>query len=102
MQSKQLEFSPSSEQDLDDIWQYSVENWSIEQAERYLDLILDAAEDLASGIRNGKNADRIRKNYRVLAIESHHIYYIENEDMLVVQRVLHQSMDAGRHLADEA
>lgn len=31
-------------QDLEDIWAYTFENWSIEQADRYLNLILDEIE----------------------------------------------------------
>ncbi|WP_429524115.1 type II toxin-antitoxin system RelE/ParE family toxin [Paraburkholderia youngii] len=36
---KALVFSPAAEEDLDNIWDYSVENWGQRQAERYIRMI---------------------------------------------------------------
>jgi len=39
--------SIEAQNDLENIWLYTFENWSTEQADRYYDLILDEIEYLA-------------------------------------------------------
>jgi plasmid stabilization system protein ParE len=43
--------SPRAERDLEDIWLYAFENWSVEQADRYQNQIMAAIETLANGSR---------------------------------------------------
>jgi len=40
--------SQEANQDLENIWIYTYENWSLEQADRYLNLIMDEIEYLAN------------------------------------------------------
>jgi toxin ParE1/3/4 len=44
--------SPQAERDLEEIWRYTSDNWSVEQADRYHNQIMAAIEGLA------KAADR--------------------------------------------
>ncbi len=36
---KAIAFSPAAETDIDDIWDYSADNWGPDQADRYTDEI---------------------------------------------------------------
>ena len=40
--------SHEANQDIENIWVYTFENWSLEQADRYISLILDEIEYLGS------------------------------------------------------
>ena len=51
--------------DLDDIWYYTVEKWSVDQANRYYDLIFEEIGYICKRPHSGKSMDDIRKGYRV-------------------------------------
>ncbi|CAA7627298.1 Toxin ParE1 [Candidatus Terasakiella magnetica] len=89
--------SPRAETDLEDIWLYSFKNWSLEQADRYHNAIVEAFNDLATGRKGGRSVD-IRDGYFKHQVGSHMVYYRFTEAGLVVVRILHQRMDVGRHL----
>lgn len=89
--------SPLAEADIEEIWRYTVENWSVKQAEAYHADILDAFEGLASGLKVGRRAD-IRKGYFKYLVGSHVIYYRQQDMEIVIIRILHQRMDVSLHL----
>ena len=85
--------------DLNDIWIYTFNKWSKEQADRYYDLIIGEIEFVADNYLIGKSAERTRKNYRVTKIKSHLIFYRKAENEIVeVVRILHQRMDIKKRL----
>lgn len=93
--------SPRAERDLEDIWFYTFENWSAEQADRYHDQIMAAIEGLADGSRQGRAINDIRPGYRRLAVASHFLFYrITDAGVIDIIRVLHQRMDAASRLPD--
>ena len=85
--------------DLNDIWIYTFNKWSKEQADRYYDLIIGEIEFVADNYLIGKSVEQTRKNYRVTKIKSHLIFYrkAENENVEVV-RILHHRMDIKKRL----
>ena len=50
--------------DLNNIWIYTAENWSVEQANRYYNLIMDEIEFVAVNFETTKDFGNIRKDYR--------------------------------------
>ena len=91
-------FSPAAKDDLSAIWDYTVHNWGVAQAERYILGIREACEALAEGRRKGSNADNIRPGYRKLSVGSHVLFFrVMGGGEIDVVRILHQRMDvAGR------
>ena len=89
--------SPLAESDLEQIWLYTLNEWSLDQANRYYDQIMDAIEELASGQKQGRDID-IRDGYLKYPVGRHFVFFRRSDGMTDVIRVLHQSMDAGRHL----
>ncbi|PLX05782.1 MAG: type II toxin-antitoxin system RelE/ParE family toxin [Marinilabiliales bacterium] len=89
-------------QDLENIWFYTFENWSAEQADRYLNLILDEIEYVAKKPKSGIDCSSVRKGYYKTKIKSHLIFYkIEKKSNIVeIIRVLHQMMDIENRLND--
>ena len=85
--------------DLNDIWIYTFNKWSKEQADRYYDLIIGEIEFVANNYLIGKSVEQTRKNYRVTKIKSHLIFYRKAENEIVeVVRILHQRMDIKKRL----
>jgi toxin ParE1/3/4 len=89
--------SPLAETDLEDIWLYTFENWSLEQADRYQNDIMAAIAALARGTRTGRPVD-IREGYFKYATGLHFVFYQQSDSSLDVFRVLHRRMNASAHL----
>ena len=86
--------------DLENIWLYTFENWSIEQADRYLNLIFDEVEYLCLKPNSGSDFGKIRKGYFRSKVKSHLIFYKINskENQLEIIRILHEMMDIENHI----
>lgn len=81
--------------DLEGIWIYTFENWSVDQADRYLNLLFNEIEYLAENPGSGKDLNEIRKGYFLSPVKSHLILYksdLKNEKLLII-RILHKRMD---------
>ena len=86
--------SEKANQDIEKIWLYTFENWSIEQADRYYNLILDEIEFISENFESGKPVDYLKKGYRASIVKSHIIFYQKSKRNIVeIIRVLHQNMD---------
>ena len=92
--------SVKASEDIENIWLYTFENWSLEQADRYVNLIFDEIEYLSDNPNSGKNINHIRKNYRLSKVKSHLIFYrlSDKQKDIEVIRVLHQRMDLENRL----
>ena len=86
--------------DLQEIWLYTVEKWSIEQADRYYNLIVDEINYICKNINAGKSMEHVRKGYRASKIKSHFIFYRVLKDTIEVIRILHERMDIENLLND--
>ncbi len=87
--------------DLNEIWFYTFKKWSVQQADRYYDLIINEIEYLSGNPETGKSIEHIRKGYKSSKVKSHLIFYKLNEANTVeVIRILHQQMDIEDRLQD--
>ncbi|WP_298652446.1 type II toxin-antitoxin system RelE/ParE family toxin [uncultured Proteiniphilum sp.] len=95
-----FEISEKAFEDIENIWLYTVETWSVEQADRYYNLIFDEIEYIIRNPLSGKDFSRIRKNYRCSKVKSHLIFYKyrKSEEIVEIIRILHQSMDVEERL----
>lgn len=82
---------------MEDIWLYTFRNWSREQADSYHHDLVAAFQGLAAGVKTGRSVD-VREGYFKYAVGSHFVFYRLSDSSLDVIRVLHQRMDAKRHL----
>lgn len=89
----------AAQADLDEIWDYTEDTWSTEQAERYIRMLRDACADVGTRRKIGRNASTFRSGYLQLAVGSHFIFYtISSEGMVQIMRILHQQMDIASRL----
>lgn len=80
--------------DLIEIWDYTVENWSENQAEKYYNLIIASCLDLANNPQLGKSYNIVSQNLLGFKCGEHIIFFqeiVKNEIEIV--RVLHGMMD---------
>jgi len=94
--------SVKASEDIEFIWLYTYENWSLEQADRYANLIFNEIEYLAANPTSGKDITHIRENYRCSKVKSHLIFYriTDQQTEIEIIRVLHQRMDIENRLND--
>lgn len=96
--------SAAARGDLEQIWDYTVDRWDDEQAEKYVREIERAIERVVDNPGIGRVCDEVRPGYRKHEVGSHTSYYRiasgEPADSAVIDivRILHQRMDVDRHL----
>lgn len=94
--------SVGASKDIENIWLYTFENWSQEQADRYINLIFDEIEYLFQNANSGKDFSYVRKDYRCSKVKSHLIFYkkTEKQNEIEIIRILHQRMDVENKLSE--
>ena len=84
--------------DLEDIWFYTFEKWSLAQADRYYNLIIEEIDFLSKKPKSGKVLSHLRLGYHSSKVKSHFIFYKFPSIELEVVRILHESMDITNRL----
>lgn len=85
--------------DLEEIWIYTYQNWSVEQADRFYNLIIDEIEFLSSNPLTGRSMDYIKEGYKVSKVKSHLVFYkIITNGAIEIIRILHQRMDVKNRM----
>ncbi len=90
-----FKISKKAEEDLEEIWCFTLKMWSKEQADRYLNLIFDELEFISFNPQTGQDFGHVRKNYRCTKVKSHLIFYKhkKSNDEIEIIRILHERMD---------
>lgn len=87
--------------DLISIWEFTKENWSVQQADRYYQIIVSKFLDISSRPELGKNYDDLRSGYRAVTVKSHIVFYrVSKENSIEIFRVLHQRLDYKNRMKD--
>ena len=87
--------------DLNKIWEYTLENWSENQADRYYDMLLGICQDIADNPELGKNYDGIKSDVFVLKANRHIIFYRKSEvNPIEITRILHERMDLKKRITE--
>ena len=96
--SAEYRLAPEAKRDLEAIWLYTLEEWGLEQANRYTDELTDVFAQLAVGPQLGTACDHIRTGYRRSRVGRHLVYYRVTDYGIAVVRILHDRMLPTRHL----
>ncbi len=90
--------SAESEQDIIDIYLYSIEHFGLSRADEYIADLYERFSAIAADPEIGKSCDDVVQGLRRMRCTSHVIYYrLRTRDVFVL-RLLHARMDPGRHL----
>lgn len=91
------QLTPLAEADLEEIWLYTFQTWSQDQANNYYNDLIAAFNGLTTGSKQGRTVD-IRPSYLKYAVGSHMVYYRKIDSVIIITRILHNRMDVDRHL----
>ncbi len=93
--------TPLAVDDLNEIWNYTVEKWSEEQADKYYGMLVDLFEKLAEEPDLGRRYDLIRKGLMGMKAGRHVIFYqFRRTGVIEIIRILHEEMDLESRLTD--
>ncbi len=93
------ELTNKAVEDLTGIWEYTIEKWSEQQADKYFNLLLDSCQEIANTPEIGKNYDGITKDLYGLKTNRHIVFYRKQINQPVeITRILHERMDLKNKL----
>lgn len=90
--------SPGAQSDLDGIFDYTVQQWGLQQAVRYMETLESACAALAAEPAQAQDCSDIRLGYRRATAGRHSIYFRIEDYGIAVIRILHHRMDTLRLL----
>jgi toxin ParE1/3/4 len=94
----QVILSPQAKAGLSAIWDYSLAEWGVDQAEKYVRELWTVLQAQVLGASTSVDIGDVRRGYRKVRSGFHVIFFKLTEDGLDVIRILHQRMDFERHL----
>lgn len=100
MRKLKIVFKESALRDLEEIWLYTFETWSLEQADRYHALLFQEIDFLSRKPESGKCLDYLRVGYWSTKVKSHIIFYRIFDDEIEIVRILHERMDIPNRLEE--
>jgi toxin ParE1/3/4 len=89
-----VHFSKRAVQDLAGIWEYTFDEWSERQADKYYSILIQACQEIAADSKKGKSYDEVADNVHGFLIYRNIILFkrISASEVLIV-RILHAQMD---------
>lgn len=93
------ELSELALEDIDLIWEYTVQNWSIKQAEKYYTDIISTIDLICENPEIGRSLSEVNTTHKRKNIGSDMIIYKLQNNMIFVDRILHQRMDLESQLS---
>lgn len=92
------ELSLQAEQDVEDIFDYTLEKFGLEQAVTYTSELEPVFYQLVANPELGQSRHEIRKGLRSVSYRSHVIFYRILKTRIRIVRVLHSARDLPRLL----
>jgi len=80
--------------DLNEIWEYTFEKWSIKQADATYELLIESFNQISLDPDRGKFYEGIESKLRGLNVGRYIVFYeLMDEETVEISRIIHQSMD---------
>ncbi len=86
---------------MENIWFYTFNKWSKEQADRYHNIIIQEIEFIVNNFNLCRKRDYIRPGYSVTKVKSHLIFLRKTGDIIEVIRILHENMDVENRIIED-
>jgi toxin ParE1/3/4 len=93
-----FKLTPSALYDFRNIGDYTIKNWDKIQCDKYLDKLDNRFYWLAENPKSGSRRDEIKQGYYSYPEGSHIIYYRIQSNFIEIIAILHEQMDAKRHI----
>lgn len=98
MSSYSLVISPVARDDLKNIFQFGIDNWSETRSSKYLDTLKAHIWMLKEQPKLGIEREELLPNMRSFPVESHVIFYRPELEQIEIIRVLHGRQDPQCHI----
>ncbi len=87
--------------DLTEIWNYTLDKWSENQADKYYLMLLENCIQVANNPELGKNYSVVTANLMGFKAGRHIIFYRQIEENEVeITRILHEQMDLKNRISE--
>jgi toxin ParE1/3/4 len=96
--NKKFRLRPKAVKDLENIYEYSYQEFGSARADQYIRDLDTAFHKLVDEPDLGTDASHISPNLLVYRVVSHLIFFKPSVYGINIIRVLHKSMDYGRHI----
>jgi toxin ParE1/3/4 len=97
-ENKRFRLRPKAEEDLENIYEYSYQEFGRARADQYIEDLDSAFHKLADKPSLGSDYSHVRPALMAYRVVSHVVFFKPSVDGIIILRVLHKSMDYGRHL----
>lgn len=98
---RSYELTNKAVEDLTNIWEYTIDKWSENQADKYYTSLLTSCQTIANNPEIGKVYFDITPTLYGFKINIHIIFYRKQIDQPVtIIRILHERMDLQNRLSD--
>ena len=88
--------------DLTQIWNYTFNKWSENQADKYYQMLIDTCEGVANNSDLGKNYSGVTENLLGFKVGRHIIFYrFIGENEIEITRILHEQTDLKNRIKDK-
>ena len=85
--------SKDADQDLAEIYEYSILNFGLMTAREYYAGLIQTFENLCDNLHIGRLRSEIRPDLRSITYHNHVVFYRVAHDEIIILRVLHGSRD---------
>lgn len=87
--------------DLANIWNYTFEQWSEQQADKYYQVLIETCGEIANNPGIGKNYNSIMNSLLGFKVNKHIIFYrIISLEQIEITRILHEMMDLRNRITE--
>ncbi len=97
-ENKKFRLRPKAKEDIENIYKYSYREFGSARADQYIRDLDAAFHKLADEPSLGSGYSHVRPDLVAYRVVSHVVFYKPSVDGITILRVLHKSMDYGRHL----
>lgn len=91
--ANKFNLTPRAKEDLRQIWNYTLEEWSENQADRYIEALFNRFTWIAGKPLVGKHRSDIRDGYYCFPQGEHLVFYLISEDAIDIIGIPHKEMD---------
>lgn len=86
-------FTAKAIEDLSNIWDYTYDEWSETQADKYYRLLINTCLEITKNQNIGKSYIQISTDIKGYSVGKHIIFYRVTKTKIEITRILHQKMD---------
>lgn len=90
-----MEYKLSNEAtiNLSNIWDYTCSQWSIRQAELYVELLIDSCNTIRKHPHIGKKLRYKKRNLYILEVSEHCILYSVEKEFIIIAGFIHKKQN---------